>query len=280
MSCAAPRRRCGALIRRQCRVRPVAVRLAASVLGNFSIRIVLHWRRPPRTLETSGDAGADRASLTGRPGNGPGPTSRPGIAEARASFDMLVMLLAAARLGPGWCDHRNQHQRERGQCQKPDRNFVHASLLTAKDETRSGSTSPSYKFKVQERISFARPPQIRTRRTRACGGPVPGMYKVRWKNNRRGPGPKVARPRQAEIDWSRQTSLERAAPDCLSRGDRDVTEPTWIAPGRRPTAATIEDPMAGNRPATCVCGAAGVGPVHLRPPGNAVELSQFGNIVV
>jgi hypothetical protein len=38
------------------------------------------------------------------------------------------VLMPAASLGFGWCDHRNHHQRRRehGQCQKPDRKFAHA----------------------------------------------------------------------------------------------------------------------------------------------------------
>jgi hypothetical protein len=51
-----------------------------------------------------------------------------------ALLDLLFLLLdmfAAARLGLGWCDHRNRHQRRRayGQRQKPDCIFAHAFLL-------------------------------------------------------------------------------------------------------------------------------------------------------
>ena len=100
-----------------------------------SIRIVIHWRRPRLTIDASGDARAD-VCLTRRPGNRPRLTGRPRTADARTPMDMFFMLRcmpAAARLGLGWCDPRNHHQRRRvyGQCQKPDRNFAHASLLKA-----------------------------------------------------------------------------------------------------------------------------------------------------
>jgi hypothetical protein len=93
-----------------------------------SLRIFIHRRRPFRTLEASG---AGRVLSTGRPAHRPRLTGRPGNAEAVAP--LLLMLLdmpAAARLGLGWCDHRNQHQRRRGyrQRQQPDRKFAHAFL--------------------------------------------------------------------------------------------------------------------------------------------------------
>ncbi len=107
-----------------------------SLIGtrSLSIRILIEWRRPRPTLEASCDAWADSACPTGRPGNRPRLTGRPGLAEARALLDLLFVLLymlAAARRGLGWCDHWNHHQGRRvyGQCRKPDRKFAHASLL-------------------------------------------------------------------------------------------------------------------------------------------------------
>jgi hypothetical protein len=43
---------------------------------------------------------------------------------------MLLYMLAAARLGRGWYDHRNHHHRRvYRQCQNPDREFAQGSLL-------------------------------------------------------------------------------------------------------------------------------------------------------
>jgi hypothetical protein len=100
----------------------------------FSIRIIIEWRRPYPAIDASGDAGADRACLTGKPGTGPRLTGRPSIADVRAPLDVLPMLLlymlAAARLGLGRCDHGNHRQRRRvhDQCQKPYGEFAHAPL--------------------------------------------------------------------------------------------------------------------------------------------------------
>src|SRR5712675_2503652 len=105
---------------------------APSEPGNFSVRVVLHWRGPRPTLETSGDAWADRACLAGRPCNRPRLTGRPGIVEARAPlFLVLLYMPAAARLGLDWCDDRNHRQRRGAydKCQKPDRKLAHRSLL-------------------------------------------------------------------------------------------------------------------------------------------------------
>jgi len=102
-------------------------RLHTAPIWNFSIGVILHWRRPNFTLETSGHAWANRGCLTGRAAN------RPRLAEARAPQDdlfMLLYMLAAARLGRGWYDHRNHHHRRvYRQCQNPDREFAHGSLL-------------------------------------------------------------------------------------------------------------------------------------------------------
>jgi hypothetical protein len=66
------------------------VRLIAISASTSSIRIVIHWRRPRLTIDASGDTWAD-VCLTGRPGNRPRLTGRPGIADARAL--LLFMLL-------------------------------------------------------------------------------------------------------------------------------------------------------------------------------------------
>jgi hypothetical protein len=107
------------------------VRLTAVRARNFSVRIVIEGRRPHPTIDASGDARADRAWLAGRPAHGPRLTGRPRSAEAKAHLPfMLLDMPAAAGLGVGWSDRRNQHQRRRGyrQRQKPDRQFAHASL--------------------------------------------------------------------------------------------------------------------------------------------------------
>lgn len=92
-----------------------------------SLRIVIHRRRPLRTLEASG---AGRVWLTGRPAHRPCLTGRPGNAEAMAPLLLMLLEMPAARFGLGWGDRRNQHQRRRGyrQCQQPDRKFAHAFL--------------------------------------------------------------------------------------------------------------------------------------------------------
>ena len=100
----------------------------------FSIRILINWRRKDPAVDASAEARADRARLTGRPGNSPRLIGRSGIAEARAPLDVLPMLLlcmfGAACLGLGRCDHRNYRQRRsvHGQRQEPDREFAHAPL--------------------------------------------------------------------------------------------------------------------------------------------------------
>jgi hypothetical protein len=106
----------------------------APAAAPFSIRILIEWRRPYPAIDASGDAGADRVSLTGKPGTGPRLIGRPGIADAMAPLDVLPMLLlymlAAARLGLGLCDLGNPRQRRRvhDQYQKPCCEFAHAPL--------------------------------------------------------------------------------------------------------------------------------------------------------
>lgn len=86
----------------------------------FSVRIVT----------APGDACANPACLTGRPGNRQRLTGGLGLAEATAPLDMPIMLLVAARLGLGRCTDQNHHQCgcACGQRQKSDRNS-HAFLL-------------------------------------------------------------------------------------------------------------------------------------------------------
>jgi len=125
----------------------------AAAIADCSIRVLIDWRRPNLAVETSPHARADRTCLIGWPGKSPCLTGRTGIAEARATKDDFLMFLympATTRLG--WCDHRNHDQSRRvcGQCQKPDRKFAHAYLLTAKDGICSGSTYLSLKFNFRK----------------------------------------------------------------------------------------------------------------------------------
>jgi hypothetical protein len=106
----------------------------APAAAPFSVRILIEWRRPYPAIDASGDAGADRACLTGKPGTGPRLIGRPGIADAMVPLDVLPMLLlymlTAACLGLGLCDLGNPRQRRRvhDQYQKPYREFAHAPL--------------------------------------------------------------------------------------------------------------------------------------------------------